>query len=149
MYTEKLLDNIYGTDIISYGPEKLYELEHGASIHLITHHITDEEIIRNTVRVLLDIECKVFHIFGEYHDLWIDELKAQGDSSILIIDYFIELAEFEMDLVTHFIEKSELVQHNRDIKLENRIDYVLYDDLGFFWMIQDTVKEYKELEHDK
>lgn len=149
MYKEKILDGIYGIELIAHMPEKLYELKRGASIHLITHHINDEAVIHNIVRVLLDMECKVFHVFGEYHDLWINEIVAQGDSSVIAIDYFIELQEFKMDLVTHLIERSELIQHNQDIESGKRLDYLLYDDIGFFWMVQDSVKEYRELEHDK
>lgn len=149
MYKEKLLDNVYAIDMITYSPEKIRELQPGAVIHFITHHINDEKVIRDTVRVLLDMDCKVFHVFGEYHNLWTGEIKAQGCNSAVVIDYHIELQEFEMDLVTHLIEKSECMQHNRDMKLEDRLDYLLYDDIGFLWMIQDDVKEYKEPEHDK
>ena len=147
MYKEKLLDNVYGIDIITHGPEKLYGLQNAYSIHLIVHYIKDEELIRNIVHVLLDIGCKVFHLFGEYHNLWVDEIKAQSNNYAIVVDYFIELHEFEMDLVTHLIEKTELMQHNQVIDMENRIDYLLYDDIGFFWMIQDNIKEYKELEN--
>lgn len=56
---------------------------------------------------------------------------------------------YKEKLLDYLIEKSECMQHNRDMKFEDRLDYLLYDDIGFLWMIQDDVKEYKEPEHDK
>lgn len=149
MYKEKLSDNLYGVDIFSCKNNYLNEIEHGAVIHVICHHITDENIIKEFVDSLIKSKCKVFHLFGQQHSLWKGILNSQIDSEVVVIDYFSELEEFEMDLVTHLIEKSELQQCNINIDEHHRMDYVIYDDIVFFWGIKDDIKKYKELEDVK
>ena len=144
MYKEKLLDNVYGIDIMTFQPNDLYKLHHGAIVHVICHHIMDEEVIKHSVQVLLEIGCKIYHLFGQQHNLWKMILKSYGYDGVVIIDYFSELEEFEMDLATHIIENNELRQYNRSINKQNRIDYLLYDDIGFFWGIQEDIEKYNE-----
>ena len=149
MYKEKLLDNVYGIDIITYQPNDLYKLHHSSVVHVICHHIMDEEVIKCLVQVLLEIGCKIYHLFGQQHNLWKKILKSYGCDDVVVIDYFSELEDFEMDLVTHFIEKKELIQYHGSINMQNRIDYLLYDDIGFFWGIQEDVEKYYESQRRK
>lgn len=144
MYKEKLLDNVYGIDIITFHPNDLYKIHNGAIVHVICHHITDEEVIKHIVQVLLEIGCKTYHLFGQQHNLWKTILKSYGYDGVVIVDYFSELEEFEMDLITHIIENKELRQYHRSIDMQNRIDYLLYDDIGFFWGIQEDIEKYNE-----
>ena len=142
MYEEKIFDNMYGVDIRCHSVDKISELKDNAIIHMIVHHITDKKIIKDIVDLLLKKGCKIFHLFGEYHYLWEDELKRRDDSLLVVVDYRFELDEFEMDLATHLIEQQEL-RNGISVDFKSRIDYILYDDMMFFWWLSDDMKEYR------
>lgn len=149
MYIEKVCQNLYGVDIIVNPIKKLYEIEKNSVVHLVCHHTNDQREIEACVRVLLEKGCEIFHLFGEYSEVWADVLMSYSKDQLVIVDYYVYLGDFIMDIYTHFIEERELKQYNKSIDFNNRLDYIIYDDYGFYCMILEDLDEAEAIEDAK
>lgn len=145
MNIEKLMDNMYGVELFPYDVRKLDELEDAAVVHMIVHHTYNREIILEVLQKLIGLGCKIFHIFGEYSELWTDALHTFDDNRIIYIDYGVSLENFIMDTGTHYVEETRMRPYPWYAMWENRVDYVLYDDYMFFEYLKEDLSCCKEV----
>ena len=153
MWLDKLMENTYGLFVNmreagkwlnARSSKRLYEIQYGAVIHIVAHQIADKDPINTVVKHLVDNGCTIFHLFGGASDIWVDSLKTIGGDRVIVIEYDFQLQDFIADIATHLVEDAELSLRNMKRQLDDRMDYVLYDDYGFFWMIQEDIDEYRE-----
>ena len=145
MNIEKLMDNMYCVELFPYDIRKLDELEEAAVVHMIVHHTYDRKIILEVLRKLVGLGCRIFHFFGEYSELWTGALHSFDDNTITYIDYDVRLQDFIMDTGMHFIEERTMRRYPWYSELENRIDYILYDDYMFFEYLKEDLSCCKEV----